>query len=79
MKKQKFVISFIAALVNAFYVWWIFGSGDWFYTHGGNASNRAAILKILAELRVGDDYEKALRSYWQHWRQRLGAVFGFLR
>lgn len=66
MKKQKFIISLISALVLAFYAWWIFVSGDWFYTHGRNAPNRAAILKMREELRVGDGYEKALRIYWQH-------------
>jgi hypothetical protein len=65
MKKQKFIITFVAALLGAYYAWWIFASGDWFYTHPGNASNRAAILTIREELRIGDGYQKALRTYWR--------------
>ena len=66
MKKQKFIITFVAALLVAYYAWWIFGSGDWFYTHARNASNRTAILKIREELRVGDGYDQTLRTYWQY-------------
>ena len=66
MKKQKFIITGAAALLVAYYALWIFGSGDWFYTHARNASNRAAILKMRDDLRVGDSYDKALRIYWQY-------------
>jgi hypothetical protein len=65
MKKQKFIITFVAALLGAYYAWWIFASGDWFYTYAGNASNRAAILKIREELCVSDGYKKTLMTYWQ--------------
>jgi hypothetical protein len=33
---------------------------------GGNASNRAALLKIREEIRVGDGYEKTLKTHWQY-------------
>lgn len=69
-------MAFIAAFVLAYYAWLIFGSGDWFHTHGGNASNRAAIFRIREELRVGDDYEKVLRIYWQYAADELRLYSG---
>ena len=66
MKRRRFIVGLIVALVGTFYGWWILASGEWFYTHWGNASNRAALLKIREEIRVGAGYEKALTIYWQH-------------
>jgi hypothetical protein len=66
MKKQKLTLSLVAFLLLAYYSWLVFGSGDWFFTHAKNTSNRAALLKIREDIHIGDDYESALRSYWQH-------------
>ena len=64
--KQRSVIGFILVVVLAYYPWLIFASGDWFRTHHQNACNRAALLKIREDLRLGDGYEMVLRRYWQH-------------
>ena len=66
MNRRKFIVGLIVVLVGTFYGWWILASGEWFYTHGGNASNRAALLKIREQLSVGDGYEKTLKTYWQY-------------
>jgi hypothetical protein len=56
----------VLSVMLAGYVWSIFGSGDWIYTHWRNAPNRAALLKIRGKLQVGDSYEKTLRAYWRN-------------
>lgn len=66
MKGQRLVIGIVVVLITAYYCWLIFCSGDFFSSHARNTLNRAAILKMRDELRIGDSYEKVLRSYWQH-------------
>jgi hypothetical protein len=66
MKKQKHVLRLVGFLLVAYYSWLIFGSGDWFFTLGRNTPNRAALLEIREGIHIGDGYESALRSYWQH-------------
>ncbi|HEY8185051.1 MAG TPA: hypothetical protein VIF64_03220 [Pyrinomonadaceae bacterium] len=67
-RKRKNRISWLVVtlVLGGFYGWWIFRSGEWFYTHGQNAGNRAALLKIHETIRVGDGYETVLKVYWQH-------------
>jgi hypothetical protein len=64
MKNRKLIFSLVGFLVLAYYSWLIFGSGDWFFPHSKNASNRAAMIKIRDEIHLGDGYENVLRSYW---------------
>ncbi len=66
MKNHKLLIILIVILLSGYYSWLLFGSGDWFYTRGRNASNRAAILKIREAIHLGDGYEEVLNGYWQH-------------
>ncbi|MEK6283788.1 MAG: hypothetical protein AABN95_25815 [Acidobacteriota bacterium] len=65
MKQRNLILVLIFALIATIYGWWIFASGEWFYTHGLNASNRAALLKIREKISVGDGYEQVLKIYWQ--------------
>ena len=67
MKRKNLISGLIVTIVLlSFYTWLFFASGDFFYTHGQNAANRTAVLKIREKLRVGDGYETALRIYWEH-------------
>jgi len=76
MKKSRVIPILLVVLVVVTYGWWILASGEWFYTHRANAPNRAALLKIRNEIRIGDGYEKALNTYWQNASEDLRLYSG---
>ena len=66
MRWTKLIVGVIAALIVSYLVWWVFFTPDFINTHGSNASNRATLIKVRENIRIGDSYENVLRAYWQH-------------
>lgn len=66
MTRKKFIVSFVILLIFGYYFWLLFLSGDFFYTHGRNAQNRVALLKIREEIHLGAGYETVLKVYWRN-------------
>ena len=63
--QQKTILSVAGLLIIAYYSWLLFGSGDWFFTHSKNAPSRVALIGIREEIKLGNDYEAILKSYWR--------------
>jgi hypothetical protein len=69
--KRPAVVSALVVAIAAYCVWWFFWSGDGFHRHSTNADNRAAVMRLHAALRVGDDFEKVLNEYWSQRTEEL--------
>jgi hypothetical protein len=65
MTKTRVIGSLAAVFAVAWMVFWVFFSGDVFATHASNKVNRIALIRVTANLSVGNDYEQVLRTFWQ--------------
>jgi len=68
--KRPAVVSALVLAIAAYCVWWFLWSGAGF-RHSTNADNRAAVMRLHAALRVGDDFEKVLNEYWSQRTEEL--------
>lgn len=53
-------------VVAVYYGWWVFASGDVFYSSRRNVPNRAALRQVYEAVPVGASHAEVLAAYWQH-------------
>ncbi|MEK7706740.1 MAG: hypothetical protein AAB380_01935, partial [Verrucomicrobiota bacterium] len=70
-KRSHVILSLVVTLAAAYYGWWLFLSGDNFYTSKRNEPNRAALLQLYEAIEIGESYTEVLSAYWQYRRDEL--------